>query len=87
MRSGATYDVSICLEKTLPAPLIPISPEADGERVVVTSIAAELRLRTSEGVRVPEEAEVSQNVLLLVINPQTRTLTTLLHQHGVGDMD
>ncbi|XP_047483198.1 cilia- and flagella-associated protein 300-like [Penaeus chinensis] len=64
-----------------------VSPEADGERVVVTSIAAELRLKTSEGVRVPEESEVSQNVLLLVINPQTRTLTTLLHQHGVGDMD
>ncbi|XP_045583013.2 cilia- and flagella-associated protein 300 [Procambarus clarkii] len=64
-----------------------VTPVVEDGRVMVRSVAAKLRLKTAGGVTVPEDPTHSQNILLLVINPHTRTVHTLLHQHGVGDLD
>ncbi|XP_066938927.1 cilia- and flagella-associated protein 300-like [Macrobrachium rosenbergii] len=64
-----------------------ISPQVVNGKVAVTSFAAKIRLRTARGLEVPEDPSKSQNVFLVVVNPHTRTVHTLLHQHGVGDMD
>ncbi|XP_068233990.1 cilia- and flagella-associated protein 300-like [Palaemon carinicauda] len=63
-----------------------ISPQLVDGKVVIRSVAAKLHLKTANGRSVPEDPENPLNVLLLVVNPHTRTVHTLLHQRGVGDM-
>nr|XP_053652644.1 cilia- and flagella-associated protein 300-like [Cherax quadricarinatus] len=64
-----------------------VTPMVEDGRVVVRSVAAQVSVMAADGVTVPEKPTHSQNILLLVVNPHTRTTHTLLHQHGVGDLD